>query len=75
MKTQRVDEFHRYGSHFYGKLVVVDYYDDLRNDPKFGNFGAGLTFDYYEKAKRLVAEKYTVKRELLGIPAYVCEVE
>ena len=75
MKTQRIDEFHKYGSHFFGRLVVVDYYEDMKDDPQFGSFGAGLTFDYYEKAKRLVAEKYTVKRELLGIPAYVCEVE
>ena len=76
MKAQRIDEYHKHGCHFYGKLVVVEYYEEMKNDPQFGKFGAGLTLDYYADAKKLVAERgYKVVRELLGIPAYVCEVE
>ena len=74
MKAQRIDEYHKHGCHFYGKLVVVEYYEEMKSDPH--KFGAELAIDYYADAKKLVAESgYKVVRELLGIPAYVCEVE
>jgi hypothetical protein len=76
MKAERFDEFHRFGCNFYGKLVVVDYIEDINNDPKMGTFNAGVPFDYIDKAKKLVAEhQYKVVRELLDIPVYVVEVE
>ena len=75
MKAQRFDEFHKYGENFYGKLVVVDYTEDLKNDPKMGTFNAGVSFDYVEKAAALVKEKYGEPvKVLLSIPEYVCVV-
>ena len=50
MKAVRVDEFHKYGCHFHGHLVVVDYTEDLKNDPKMGTWNAGVSFDYVAKA-------------------------
>ena len=43
MKTQRYEEFHKYGCHFYGKLVVVDYTKEVlaKGSNEF-NFGRGL---------------------------------
>jgi hypothetical protein len=75
MQPKRFDEYHKYGCHFYGKLVVVDYTDDLMNDPKSGTFGIGLTHDYLDKAEKLVAEKYGKPvKVLLSIPEYVVEI-
>ena len=75
MKAQRFDEYHNHGCHFNGKLVVVNYSEDMQNDPNWGKFGAGVTFDYLAKAKALVKERqYNVVRELLSIPDYVVEV-
>ena len=76
MKAIRYDEFHKYGCNFNGKLVVVDYTNDIKNDPKVGTWNAGVTFDYVERAKNIVKESgYKVIRELLSIPEYVVEVE
>lgn len=76
METKRVKEFHKYGTHFFGNLVVVDYTEDMNNDPKAGTWNSGLTFDYLEKAEALVQETYgKLKKVLLAIPEYVCEIE
>jgi hypothetical protein len=75
MKAQRFDEYHKHGCHFNGKLVVVDYSEDMRNDPNWGKFGAEVTFDYMAKAKALVQERYgEAVKVLLSIPDYVVEV-
>jgi len=71
MKTKRVDEYHKHGCHFFGKLVVVDYWDELEKDPKWGGFNADVTYDYIAKAKNLVKEKYGNTETLLSIPALV----
>jgi hypothetical protein len=76
MEAKRFDEFHRFGCNFYGALVVVDYIQDMMNDPKMGTFNGGVSLDYVEKAKKLVSDKgYKVKRELLHLPVYVVEIE
>lgn len=76
METKRFEEYHKHGCNFYGKLVVVEYMEDLRKDPKYGTFGAEITFDYMAKAKKMVEEKgYDVKRVLLSIPEYVVEIQ
>ena len=76
MKAERFDEFHRFGCHFYGNLVVVDYQDDMKADKQWGTFAAGLSLDYYAKAKKLIEERqYKVVRELLGMPILVVEIE
>jgi len=75
MDAKRVDEYHKHGCNFYGKLVVVEYMEDLQKDPKWGAFNSGLSLDYAEKAKNLVRERqYNVKKELLALPAYVVEI-
>jgi hypothetical protein len=75
MKAQRFDEYHKHGCNFYGKLVVIDYSEDVRNDPNWGKFGAEVTFDYLAKAKALIQERqYNVVRVLLAIPDYVVEI-
>ena len=77
MKTERFDEYHKHGCHFYGKLVVVDYQEEYNNRKlKFNSFGAGDIFEYMEQAKKLVEEKgYKVKRVCLSIPEYVVELQ
>lgn len=76
METKRVDEYHKHGCHFYGKLVVVDYMEDVKKDPKWGTFNAGVTFDYLEKAQALVQEKYGENvKVLLSIPELVVRLE
>lgn len=75
MDAKRVDKFHKYGRHFYGKLVVVDYTAEVMVEPcSIHNFGRGLP--ELDQAKRLVAERgYKIKRVLLDIPEYVVEIE
>lgn len=76
MEAKRFDEYGKSGCSFYGKLVVVSYQDDMQQDPRWGTFNAGLTFDYIEKAKKLIDEKgYNVVRVLLSIPDYVVEIK
>lgn len=76
MKAERFDGYHKNGCHFEGKLVVVHYLDDAQKDPKWGTFGAELTWDYMAKAKQLIQDRgYQVKRVCLAIPDYVVEIE
>jgi hypothetical protein len=77
METKQVDEFHKHGCNFSGKLVVVDYQEEYANRKlKFYSFGAGDIFDYISRAENIVKEKqYKIKRVLLSIPEYVVEVE
>lgn len=76
MKTERVDEYHKNGCHFYGKLVVVRYLDDAQKDPKWGTFGAGISLDYLDKAMALVKERYGAGvKVLLSMPDLVVRVE
>lgn len=76
MKTERFDDYYKHGCSFSGRLVVVDYSEDMKNDPRWGTFNAGLTFDYVEKAAKLVKEKYGEPvKVLLSIPEYVCEIK
>ena len=75
MKAERIDEYHKHGCHFYGKLVVVEYQEDMAKDPKWGTFNAGLTFDYLAKAQALVKERYDSNVEtLLSVPSLVVRV-
>ena len=70
MNAKRCDEFHKYGCHFYGKLVVVDYTKEVLDNQQFGR---GLP--ELDEAKELVKELgYNVQRVLLDIPEYVVEV-
>ena len=70
MEAKRYDEFHKYGCHFTGKLVVVDYTAEVMANQQFGR---GLP--ELDEAKKLVAERgYNVQRVLLDIPEYVVEV-
>lgn len=76
MDIARFKYYQEHGCNFFGNLVVVDYQKDMENDPNWGKFGAGVVFDYVEKAKKLVEENgYNVIRVCLSIPEYVVEVE
>ncbi len=76
MKPQRFDEYHKHGCHFFGKLVVVDYSENMEKDPKWKQWNAGVSFKYLERAKAIVSEHYgTPKRVLLEMPDYVVEIE
>jgi len=76
MNTERIDEYHKNGCHFYGKLVTVNYLDDAKKDPKWGAFGAGVSFDYLDKATALIKEKYgTNFKILLSMPELVVRLE
>jgi hypothetical protein len=74
MTSQRFDEYHKHGCHFYGKLVVVEYAEDMQKDPNWGKFNANLTFDYLARAQKLVKEKYGDTQTLLSIPALVVKL-
>ena len=75
IKAERVDDYHKHGCHFSGKLVVIHYYEAMQQDPNWGKFNANLTFDYVEKARALVKERqYKVVRELLTMPDLVIEI-
>lgn len=69
MKAERIDEYHKSGCHFYGKLAVVHYLDDAKNDPKWGTFSAGL-----DKAMALIKERYGEVEVLLSVPDLVVRV-
>lgn len=75
MNIQRFEEYHKYGCHFAGKLVVVSYWEEMRADPKWGRFGGQVSLDWMKKAEALVKEKYgDPKRVLLSVPDYVVEL-
>ena len=75
MKAERFDEYHKHGCHFYGKLVVVKYQDDMQKDPKWGTFNAGLTWDYLAKARAIVQERYGETEILLSVPELVVRLK
>ena len=69
MERKRINEYHKYGCHFHGKLVVISYMDDAKKDNQWGTFNAGVSLDYYSKALSLVKETYGENIEvLLGVP-------
>ena len=39
MKTKRIDDYSKHDCVFIGKLVVVNYYEDMKCDPRYGQFG------------------------------------
>lgn len=76
MKAQRFEEYHKHGCHFFGSLVVVDYSEEMHRDPAWGTFNAGLTYDYLDKAKALIKERYGdgATETLLSIPELVVRI-
>lgn len=76
MEAVKVESYNKYGCKFFGDLVVVDYLEDMKKDPKYGQWGAMVTFDYSEKAKQLVYDTYGDKFEvLLSIPELVVRLK
>ena len=77
LKRTRIEEYHKHGCNFYGKLVVINYFESMEKDPKWGKFNQGLTFDYIEKATKLVEEKYGKGNfdVLLSIPELVVRLK
>lgn len=76
MKAERIDEYHKHGCHFSGKLAVVHYLEEAQKDPKWGTFGAGISLDYLEKAMAFIKNRYGEKVEvLLSMPDLVVRLE
>jgi hypothetical protein len=78
MKAERVDKFHKYNHDFYGKLVVVHYMNDARDE--VGHITdetlEAIGNEYLAKAKQYIeAKQYKVIRVLLEFPVYVVEIE
>ena len=71
MKATRVDEYHKGGCHFYGKLAVIDYLEDAKADKRWGEFCAGVSIDYMVKAKEFAKERYGDVEILLTVPELV----
>ena len=74
MKSQRFEEYHKHGCHFFGNLAVVNYTEDMKQDPAWGTFNANLTYDYLGKARTLIKECYGTVEELLSIPELVVRI-
>ena len=56
-------------------IVRVDYWEDLKKDPKYGTFGAELTYDYLKKAQDLVVAKYGNDVEVLqALPVLIVRI-
>ena len=77
MEAEQVDEFHAYGCHFHGKLVVVRCPEKIqRIHPRSGQFGEMSCYDVAEVAMKLIKNKgYDVVEKLLGIPDVVVRVK
>lgn len=76
IKSHRTDVYHKHNCHFEGKLVVVEYQEEMERDPRWGIWNGGVVFKYIALAEELVTEKYgNPKRVLLSMPEYVCELE
>lgn len=78
MEIQEMSEYHNHGCNFYGKLAVVDYQEDWKNNPNYGRFASMSIFDSLEKAQKLIEKKYgkeNVVRVCLSIPELVVEIK
>lgn len=76
MNRKRINEYHKHGCHFYGKLVVFDFLEDAKRDKRWGTFGAEVSYDYLVKAKSLAKELYGNGIEILmSFPELVIRIE
>lgn len=75
MKAERFEEYHKHGCNFSGKLVVVDYFEDMQRDPRWGQFNSGVSYEYLKQARALVKERYGDVKILLDVPELVCRLE
>lgn len=75
MKAQLFEEYHKHGCHFFGNLAVVNYVEDMEQDPQWGAFNAGLTCDYLARARALINERYGATEELLSMPELVVRLK
>ena len=71
MDRKRIDEYHKHGCHFHGKLVVIDYQEAMQHDRRWGQYNAGLTLDYLVMARKYAKELYGDTIELLSVPELV----
>ena len=70
MEAKRVDEFHKWGCDFYGKLVVVDYQQEVLDSPCDAySFGQGIPMQ--QEARDLVDQKgYDIDEVLMDTPPF-----
>lgn len=75
MEIKRVDGYFKHGCSFTGKLAVIDYSEDWKRHPHYGEFGSMSMFDISEKAEKLAKERYPNCEILLSIPDLVIRIE
>lgn len=65
MTHKKVDRYGKHGCYFSGKLLVIDYTDDMKQD---------TILNCIERAKNFARENYDVCEILLTIPEFVCRL-
>jgi hypothetical protein len=74
MKAERIEEYHKHGCNFSGKLVKVDYSEDMQVDKRWGKFGSEVSIDYAVEAEKLVKERYPDCQILMTMPEVVARI-
>jgi hypothetical protein len=75
VKTTSVEQYHKHGCHFIGKLAVIDYSEELDRHPRAGQFGGEALFDVVEDATKFAQERYPGCKVLLSVPELVVRLE
>lgn len=79
MKIKFCDYYETSGCEFYGKLAVVEYWDESKkvsDSLPLEGFGRGTFMTFSQKADELLkSEGIKIKSKLLGIPVAVYEIE
>jgi len=76
MNIYNTNHYEAHGLNIRGNLFVVDYYEAMTSDPRWGGFGQCVCYDYIEKAKAMITEHlskpFIIK---LTMPVFIVHVE
>ena len=76
MRLYGTNKYDRHGCNLTGNLLIVEYYDDLKKDTEWGQWGRNLCAEYVEKAKKLATESLNKPfKVLLCVPDLVVQVQ
>jgi len=75
MELVKAKAYTKHGCDIQGNLIVVDYYPEMKKDPSFGKFGSMKVYDYIDRAKELVQEKFGDFEVILSMPDLVCRLK
>lgn len=73
-KIEHIKEYKLHGCNITGNLVMVRYYDAMKEDPQFGGFGSNIVYDYIDKAKEIVLAEFPEAVVKLSMPDLVCRI-